>query len=48
MSVNRNELKRAYEQPTFVRLGAFSSLTNAMQMGPYADMVFELMMMSGQ
>jgi hypothetical protein len=47
MSAERKEIKRCYEQPSFVRLGAFSALTNQMQMGPYADMTFELMMMSG-
>jgi len=34
-----------YSKPVVTYLGSFSSLTRAMQMGPYADMTFELMMM---
>jgi hypothetical protein len=35
--------RKTYSQPTFERLGAFSSLTQAMMMGPYADMLGGIM-----
>jgi hypothetical protein len=43
MNVEQTASKRSYDQPTFVRLGAFSALTQAMMMGPYADMLGGIM-----
>ena len=36
---------RAYAKPTVTFLGSFSSLTRAMNAGPYADMMGGIMLM---